>query len=79
MSTLVATERDVVLMDVERGISAPAQGVLDRPIEAGALVSTIDGGRTRRDRVPGGPHDTHEIAVDRKASDSHSTVDLLTF
>jgi photosystem II stability/assembly factor-like uncharacterized protein len=32
-------------------------------IEAGALVSTIDGGRTWRDRVPGGPWDTHELAV----------------
>jgi photosystem II stability/assembly factor-like uncharacterized protein len=32
-------------------------------IEAGALVSTVDGGRTWRDRVPGGPHDTHELAI----------------
>ncbi len=32
-------------------------------IEAGALVSTIDSGRTWRDRVPGGPWDTHELAV----------------
>jgi len=32
-------------------------------IEAGALVSTIDGGRTWRDRVPGGPYDTHELAI----------------
>jgi len=32
-------------------------------IEAGALVSTDDGGRTWRDRVPGGPRDTHELAV----------------
>jgi photosystem II stability/assembly factor-like uncharacterized protein len=32
-------------------------------IEAGALVSTIDGGGTWRDRVPGGPWDTHELAV----------------
>jgi hypothetical protein len=31
-------------------------------IEAGALVSTIDRGRTWRDRVPGGPWDTHELA-----------------
>jgi hypothetical protein len=36
-------------------------------IEAGALVSTIDGGRTWRDRVPGGPWDTHELAVHPKA------------
>ena len=28
-------------------------------IEAGALVRTIDGGRTWRDRVRGGPYDTH--------------------
>ena len=28
-------------------------------IEAGALVRTFDGGRTWRDRVHGGPHDTH--------------------
>jgi photosystem II stability/assembly factor-like uncharacterized protein len=39
-------------------------------IEAGALVSTIDGGRTWRDRVPGGPWDTHELAVHRKAPDT---------
>ena len=36
-------------------------------IEAGALVSTIDGGRTWRDRVPGGPWDTHELAIHPKA------------
>jgi photosystem II stability/assembly factor-like uncharacterized protein len=36
-------------------------------IEAGALVSTIDGGRTWRDRVPGGPRDTHELAIHHKA------------
>jgi hypothetical protein len=39
-------------------------------IEAGALVSTIDGGRIWRDRVPGGPWDTHELAVHRKAPDT---------
>jgi photosystem II stability/assembly factor-like uncharacterized protein len=32
-------------------------------VEAGALISTIDGGRSWRDRVPGGPWDTHELAV----------------
>ena len=32
-------------------------------IEAGALVSTRDGGRTWRDRVVGGPWDTHELAI----------------
>ena len=39
-------------------------------IEAGALVSTIDGGRTWRDRVPGGPWDTHELAVHPNAPDT---------
>lgn len=32
-------------------------------IEAGALIRTMDGGRTWRDRVPGGPYDTHELAI----------------
>jgi photosystem II stability/assembly factor-like uncharacterized protein len=32
-------------------------------IEAGALISTTDGGRTWRDRVLGGPYDTHELAI----------------
>lgn len=32
-------------------------------IEAGALVSTRDGGRTWMDRVAGGPYDTHELAI----------------
>jgi hypothetical protein len=39
-------------------------------IEAGALVSTIDGGRTWRDRVRGGPYDTHELAIHPKAPDA---------
>ena len=39
-------------------------------IEAGALVSTIDGGRTWRDRVTGGPWDTHELAVHPDAPDA---------
>jgi photosystem II stability/assembly factor-like uncharacterized protein len=39
-------------------------------IEAGALVSTIDGGRTWSDRVPCGPWDTHELAIHRKAPDT---------
>ncbi|HEX7122310.1 MAG TPA: hypothetical protein VF178_08085 [Gemmatimonadaceae bacterium] len=38
-------------------------------IEAGALISTADGGRTWRDRVPGGPWDTHELAVHPAAPD----------
>lgn len=32
-------------------------------IEAGALISTIDGGKSWRDKVPGGPFDTHELAI----------------
>lgn len=32
-------------------------------IEAGALVSTLDGGRSWHDRVSGGPWDTHELAI----------------
>jgi photosystem II stability/assembly factor-like uncharacterized protein len=32
-------------------------------IEAGALVRTFDGGWTWRDRVPGGPYDTHTAAT----------------
>ena len=32
-------------------------------IEAGALVTSPDGGRTWRDRVPGGPYDTHQLAI----------------
>jgi photosystem II stability/assembly factor-like uncharacterized protein len=39
-------------------------------IEAGALVSTIDAGRTWRDRVAGGPSDTHELAIHRDAPDA---------
>ena len=39
-------------------------------VEAGALVSTIDCGRTWRDRVSGGPWDTHELAINRKAPDT---------
>jgi hypothetical protein len=39
-------------------------------IEAGALVSTIDRGRTWRDRVPDGPKDTHELAIHHQAPDT---------
>jgi photosystem II stability/assembly factor-like uncharacterized protein len=39
-------------------------------IEAGALVSTFDGGRTWRDRVPDGPWDTHELAIHPNAPDA---------
>jgi len=38
-------------------------GVLWLAIEAGALVSTGDGGATWTDRVFGGPYDTHEMAL----------------
>jgi hypothetical protein len=42
----------------------PAEaGRLWLAIEAGALISTPDGGRTWRDRVPDGPYDTHELAI----------------
>jgi hypothetical protein len=39
-------------------------------IEAGALVHTLDGGRTWRDRVRGGPYDTHELALHAAAPDT---------
>jgi photosystem II stability/assembly factor-like uncharacterized protein len=39
-------------------------------IEAGALVSTIDGGRTWRDRVAAGPYDTHELAIHPSAPET---------
>jgi photosystem II stability/assembly factor-like uncharacterized protein len=39
-------------------------------IEAGALVSTLDGGRTWHDRVKGGPWDTHELAIHHDAPTS---------
>jgi photosystem II stability/assembly factor-like uncharacterized protein len=39
-------------------------------IEAGALVSTIDGGRSWIDRVAGGPWDTHELAIHDKAPET---------
>jgi photosystem II stability/assembly factor-like uncharacterized protein len=36
-------------------------------VEAGALITTRDGGRSWQDRAPGGPRDTHELAVDLAA------------
>jgi photosystem II stability/assembly factor-like uncharacterized protein len=39
-------------------------------VEAGALVTTSDGGRTWQDRVAGGPYDTHELAIHPDASDT---------
>lgn len=38
-------------------------GRLWAAIEAGALVTTGDDGRSWWDRVPGGPYDTHELAI----------------
>ena len=38
-------------------------------IEAGALISTVDGGQTWEDRVPGGPYDTHQLAIHPDAPD----------
>jgi photosystem II stability/assembly factor-like uncharacterized protein len=38
-------------------------------VEAGALVTTLDGGQSWRDRVPGGPWDTHELAIHPAAPD----------
>lgn len=38
-------------------------------IEAGALIRTHDGGTSWIDRVPGGPYDTHELAVHPDAPD----------
>lgn len=35
-------------------------------IEAGALVTTPDGGRSWKDRAPEGPRDTHELAIHRE-------------
>jgi hypothetical protein len=48
----------------------PDPGVAGRvfvAIEAGALVRTLDGGRTWADRVPSGPYDTHTAATHRLA------------
>jgi photosystem II stability/assembly factor-like uncharacterized protein len=47
---------------------AADESVADRvfvAIEAGALVRTFDGGRTWRDRVHGGPYDTHTAVTHR--------------
>ena len=40
-----------------------APGTVFVAIEAGALIRTLDGGRTWLDRVPGGPYDTHTAAT----------------
>jgi photosystem II stability/assembly factor-like uncharacterized protein len=39
-------------------------------VEAGALLSTADGGATWHDRLPGGPYDTHELAIHPAAPDT---------
>jgi photosystem II stability/assembly factor-like uncharacterized protein len=39
-------------------------------VEAGALVTTSDGGQSWRDRVHGGPYDTHELALHPAAPDT---------
>jgi hypothetical protein len=39
-------------------------------VEAGALVYSPDGGRSWRDRVSGGPYDTHELAIHSAAPDT---------
>jgi hypothetical protein len=44
-----------------------ADGRVFVAIEAGALVRTLDGGRTWHDRVHGGPYDTHTAATHRLA------------
>lgn len=46
------------------------EGHLWLAIEAGALVTTPDGGKTWRDRVPGGPRDTHELAIHPEKPDA---------
>ena len=37
-------------------------------IEAGALVQSLDGGATWRDRTPDGPRDTHQLALHHSSS-----------
>jgi photosystem II stability/assembly factor-like uncharacterized protein len=65
MPILVATESAVVVFDPQSNTSATAEGIADRPtcLAADPLVRG-------RDRVPGGPWDTHELAVHREAPDS---------
>jgi photosystem II stability/assembly factor-like uncharacterized protein len=48
-------------------VDPAAAGRVFVAIEAGALVRTLDGGRTWHDRVPGGPIDTHTAATHRLA------------
>src|SRR6266446_3225187 len=58
---LIARRASTWMIDAHLGGLSP-ECVADRvfvAIEAGALVRTFDGGRTWRDRVRGGPYDTH--------------------
>src|SRR5205085_1369558 len=43
-------------------------------IEAGALVRTFDGGRTWRDRVRGGPYDTHTAVTHPLAKNPNNLI-----
>ncbi|HEV2132348.1 MAG TPA: hypothetical protein VGR27_14630, partial [Longimicrobiaceae bacterium] len=45
------------------GLDPVVAGRLFVCIEAGALVRSPDGGESWRDRVPGGPYDTHTLAL----------------
>ena len=45
------------------GLDCNAAGRLYVAIEAGALVRSVDGGRTWEDRRPGGPFDTHTLGL----------------
>jgi hypothetical protein len=45
------------------GLDPNAAGRLYVAIEAGALVRSVDGGRTWEDRRPGGPFDTHTLGL----------------
>jgi photosystem II stability/assembly factor-like uncharacterized protein len=48
------------------GLDPSAAGRLYVAIEAGALVRSLDGGRTWEDRRPGGPFDTHTLGLPRQ-------------
>ena len=50
-----------------RWIQPDLHGGLFAAIEAGALIHSPDGGQTWQDRVPGGPYDTHQLAIHSNA------------
>jgi photosystem II stability/assembly factor-like uncharacterized protein len=50
------------------GLDPNAPGRLYAAIEAGALVRSVDGGRTWEDRRPSGPFDTHTLGLPRQLS-----------